>query len=133
MTSATLNGRSSIAAWQVLSAIECALMRAALVPVTHCCHRDQSLRGTFSSSQQFLRRVSRARNDLYRGIGPLRSASLFEMPRPLQEQRTDHSCPRLQAVAESTYENIPEISGIALHSMRNRETNRAEYLCFPDV
>src|SRR5215510_10878197 len=36
-------------------------------------------------------------------------------------------------MAASIYENIPEISDRASHSMRNRETNPVESLCFPDV
>src|SRR6185369_17435486 len=109
------------------------LSSALFPPTSFCCRQYRSRRGTLSPPQQFLRRVSRLRNDLYLATGPLRSASLFEMPQPLLEQRTDHSFPRLQAAADSTYENIPEISDIEQHSMRNQETNRAEYLCFPDV
>src|SRR5262245_24970469 len=92
-----------------------------------------SRRGILSSPRQFPRRVSRLRNDLYPGIGSLHSASLFETPRLRREQRTDHSCPRSQAMAAPTYENIPEISDIALHSRRNRETDPVESLCSPDA
>src|SRR5262245_49328456 len=90
-----------------------------------------SRQGSLSSPRRFQRRVSRLRNDLYRGIGSLRRASLFETPWLRQEGRTDRSCPRPPAMAASIYENIPEISDRGSHSMRNRETNPVEYLCSP--
>src|SRR5262245_38054968 len=67
-----------------------------------------SRRGSLLSLRQFPRRVSRLRNDPYRGSGPLRPANLFETPRRPQEQRTDHCCPKSPAMAASTYESIPE-------------------------
>src|ERR1700722_13947546 len=50
-----------------------------------------------------------------------------------RERRKGRSCPRSQAKAVSTYENIPGILDKALRSTHSPGTNRAESLCFPAV
>ena len=86
-----------------------------------------------SSRRQFRQRGSRSQNDLCQGTEPLRSERPSETLLLPPGRRRDRSCPRLPARVALNCEDIPETSGRVLRSKHNRETDPAEYLCFPDA
>src|ERR1700722_379481 len=83
---------------------------------------------TLSSQRRFQRRAFLARNARCPKTEPSRSVSPCEKLLLPRERRKDRSCPRSRAEGVWTYENIPGISGTALRSTRNSETNRVESL-----